>query len=180
MRPLRWMAALMAAGAASVLILGRLPMLETQMKEGRAAAVSARHAPVILSDDNLVDALGTLRLHHRLKRVGWDHSILAVDILLTDRPDAPSAMAEDLAAFLRFSFEETENVRQALIRVYRPAGGRMELLLYGDPRREDWAMAQKIPQATAPDGAGWRGLLEAYRLKATAAGERWLQVVANS
>jgi hypothetical protein len=174
------MAALMAAGGFCVLILGRMPMLETQMSSLRAAAVSADYPPVSLSDDNLVDAVGSIRLHHRLAHVGWDHSILAMDIMLRQGQHDPLGLAEDISALLRFSFDGTENVRQALIRVYRAADGRKELLFYGDLRREYWAKAGETQPEAASESAMLRSLLVRYRFSATAAGERWLQLLANS
>jgi len=180
MRALMRMAALLAAGGLCVLILGRLAMPDAPLTERRAAALSVQAWPMTLSDENLVDAIAALSFHHRLARVSWDHSMLGADILLRGGGDAAGGLADDLVALISFSFEDTANVRQVLIRVYRPAGGRKELLFYGDPRREDWNVSRKAAFKAAAENGDWRGLMEACGLKGTPAGERWLQHVAKS
>jgi len=180
MRALMRLAALLAAGGLCVLILGRLAMPDAPLTERRAAALSVQARPMTLSDENLVDAIAALSFHHRISRVGWDHSMLGADMMLRGGGGAAGALADDLMALISFSFEETANVRQVLIRVYRPAGGGKELLFYGDPRRENWNEARKAALKAAVQGGDWRGLMEACGLKATPAGERWLQHVAKS
>ncbi len=180
MPPFKWLVALAAAGLVSIFVLGRMPLLEPQLQElRRTAAVSAPYRPITLSDDNLVDAVAALRLHHRLTRVGWDHSILTLDITLRENGNAVAGLQRDIASVLRFSFEETDNVHQTLIRVYRStADRRRELLFYGDPRREELANARAT--GISAEGSGeLRQLLEVYRLAATPAGKRWLEVLAN-
>lgn len=180
MPSLKWMAALMAAGMLSILVLGRLPLMEPQLKElRRTAAVTAPYRPMILSDNNLVDAIAALRLHHRLSRVGWDHSILTLDITLRDNGEAVPGLWKDIASVLRFSFEETGNVHQTLIRVYRlSADHRRVLLLYGDPRREDW-IRDRMGGYEASGNGETREMLKHYGLAATPDGERWLEVTAK-
>lgn len=180
MSPFRMFAFAALAGVAAMVALGRLPMLEPRVQELRsAAAVSAPSRLQTISDDNLADAIAGLRVKHRISRVGWDHSILTLDLTLRDGAGGAESLWKDMAVLIRFSFGEAANVRQTLVRVYREADGRRSLQFYGNLRRRDWTesrLADFRPPETGADGPYRREI----GLTATPAGERWLRNLANS
>lgn len=177
---IRIFAAAIALGLASILVLGRLPMLDPHVQElRRETAVTAPYRPLALSDDNLADAAAGFALQSRLIRIGWDHSILTVDLALRQGADRPEDLWGDIVFLLRFAFAEAGNVRQVLIRVYRDPDERKTLLFYGDPRRENWT-ADRLNGLRLPDPGTNGTMLEELSLKATPAGERWLRNFANS
>ncbi|MDB4867053.1 MAG: hypothetical protein JWR03_1386 [Cohnella sp.] len=166
------------AGIAAILILGRLPALERGTQELRAKMAIA--APQqMLSDDNLADAMVGLQLQERLTRVGWDHSILTIDLTLRAEAGTGQAIAHDLTELIRFAFGDAGNVRQLLFRVYRQTGGSRALLLYGDGRREDWRRAE-LASLLSSESLLNEQFSQKLRLVKTAAGERWLLNSANS
>jgi hypothetical protein len=165
------------AGLVAVIILGRLPGLERDTQARRVQ--TAVSAPLyMLSDDNLTDAMVTLRFRQRLTRVGWDHSILTVD--LTVRPQTRSAepLWHDVAELTRFSFGEAGNVRQLLVRVYQETGGRRVLLLYGDGHRQDWTGKGLLSMPIFTDYSNDE-FLRTFGLVTTVAGDRWLRNISN-
>lgn len=166
-----------AAGLAAVLLLGQLPGWEQGLQERRrAVAAMAPRSPLLLSDDNLPDAFTALRFREKLTGVGWDHSILTVDLTLRD-PAAAEAeyLWEDLSTLIRFSFADTGNVRQLLYRVYAEERGRRQLMLYGDSRREDWRDGEAAG-LRAPDAASLPRFRGKIRMSLTPAGEKWLRI----
>jgi hypothetical protein len=168
------------AGIAAILVLGRLSVLEPQVQEHRkSAAVSAPERQQTLSDDNLADAIAGLRMNHRITRVGWDHSILTLDLTLRDGAGGAESLWRDMAVLIRFSFGEAANVHQTLVRVYRDTDGRRTLLFYGDPRREDWTDA-RIEVLRPPEAGADEPFRRLIRLSVTPSGERWLRNLAIS
>lgn len=168
-----WLAAA-ALGLAAVLLLGRFADLQQAAQTRHLDAAVAPSMDVTLTDDNLPDAIVSLRLKLRVTRVGWDHRRLTVDLLMPDGDRGAESLWHDLAAIIRFSFGEAGNVRQTLVRIHRETdNGRRVLMFYGDPSRAEWP-AERIAALNAPD----RGSADAFRrqigLSATPAGETWL------
>jgi len=170
--------AVAAFALAVMLLLGRLAVLEPRLQSLRQdVAAAAPPQPVSLSDDNLTDAIASLRLRHRIVRVGWDHRMLAIDLAIAADDRQPSALWRDLVALVQFSFGETDNVRQTLMRVYQTAGeGDSILLFYGDPRRGDWPR-QRLTALVQPQDRSGESFRRRVGLSATPAGERWLAKV---
>jgi hypothetical protein len=168
-----------ALGVAAIMLLGALASQDEPLRAGRAAGVSAAYRTWTLTGDNLADAIGSIPLHHRLTRVDWDDAILSADLLVREGARAPDSIWEDAAALIRFSFEEADNVRRLLIRVYGESGTRKELLFYGDPARDEWPAARL--KRLRPYPGAERPSLSASQLslESTPAGERWLRNFAN-
>jgi hypothetical protein len=167
------------AGLVGALLLGRLAGQEQGVQERRSKiAVMAPHWAETLSDDNLADAVAGLRITQRITRVGWDYSILSVDLAFRGVESGKSAIWEDVIELIRFSFSGVENVRQLLIRVYRETSGTRTLLFYGDSRRADWT-SRELTELRPPDASGEEIFLRKIRLTATPAGNRKLRNLAN-
>jgi len=167
-------AAAVSVGLVAILLLGKLSMLEDGMQTLRQdIAVAAHPGRLELTDDNLPDAVVSLHLHLRVTRVGWDHRMLMIDLLLPQGERGPAAVWQDLASIIRFSFGDAGNVCQTLVRVYRAAdnGGRT-LMFYCDPRREDWS--DGIAALQAPERGSGEDFRQRIGLSATPAGNRWL------
>ncbi len=168
-----WFAAVVF-GLAAILLLGRLADMDKAEQTADRDAAAAPLKLVSLTDDNLPDAIASLRLKQRATRVGWDHHRLTIDLLMSEGERQAETLWRDLASILQFSFGETGNVRQTLIRIYREAdSGRRVLMFYGDPGRTEWS-PERIAALKAPD----RGSADAFRrqigLSATPAGDKWL------
>jgi hypothetical protein len=168
----------LSAGIAAILILGRLPALEQGTQELRAKMAIVAPGQM-LSDDNLADAMIGLRLQERLTRVGWDHSILTVDLTLRAEAGTGRTISHDLTELVRFAFGDTGNVRQLLFRVYRQSGGSRALLFYGDGRRGDWQRAE-LASLLSSDPLLNEVFSRKLRLVKTDAGERWFRNLATS
>lgn len=163
-----------ALGLAAILLLGWLADLERSGKPDHKDAAAVPIRLVCLTDENLPDAIASLRLQWLVTRVGWDHHRLTIDLLMPDGGRQAEPLWRDLASIIRFSFGEAGNVRQALVRIYREAdAGRRVLMFYGDPGRADWPQ-ERAAALKAPD----RGSADAFRrqigLSATPEGEKWL------
>jgi len=168
-----WIAAA-AFGLAAILLLGRLADFEQSGQAGHRDTAAAPLKLVSLTDDNLPDAIAALRLKLRATRVGWDHQRLTIDLLMPGAERQPEAVWHDLASILRFSFGETGNVRQTLVRIYREAdNGRRVLMFYGDPGRAEWPQ-ERIAELKAPERVSADALRRRIGLSATPAGDKWL------
>lgn len=173
-RSIRYWFAAAALGLAALLLLGRLAGPEPPEQTPHRDAAAAPLKPISLTDDNLPDAVASLRLQLRAIRVGWDHHLLTIDLLMPDGERRTEAAWRDLASIVRFSFGETANVRQTLVRIYREADhGRRVLLFYGDPSRADWP-PERVAALKAPDQGSADEFRRLIGLSATPAGDRWL------
>jgi len=177
-RYLSW-AALALTGFAVVLLLGQLPAAERSLNQ-RLSTVSVFEPETTrrLTDDRLVDALSAIKLGNRPIRVGWDHGILAVDLL--DRE--PAVLRRDIALLLDFAYADMRNVKQVLVRVFEARGERKVLLLAAETRKSDWTedeldklrLAAEKPEAELV----WRSAN--IRWTVTAAGKGRFENFANS
>ncbi len=169
-----WMV-LLLVGVAAVLLLSRLPSLDQGLQQRReAVSVFQPSKAKLLTDDNLVDSLSGLPFRDQLMKVGWDHSILTVDLLGT----VPDEMWEDMGRLIVFSYSEVHNVRQVLIRVFKGRGEDRRLLLAAETRKSDWtekelSSLQPLSLMVDPDAAS------KIRLSVTSSGKRWFANLAK-
>ncbi|MBB6735761.1 hypothetical protein [Cohnella zeiphila] len=177
----RWawlMARLLAAGLAVVVLLGQLPRLAERSQAGREA--SAAFTPLRvekLTEDRVADAFAALPLEERLLRVGWDHSILSVDLSIDRSSGAPAVVWRDSAKLVRLSFGQLSNVRRLLLRVYAAEDGTRTLLLSGDTTAEDWKSLEELNAGESGTSPAWSGKLNP---EWTPIGERWNRYFAKS
>lgn len=96
--------------------------------------------PVKLEDHNLVDYLHELKLAAQISKVKWNSGVLTIDLRAADESSDPSDIYEDIATVASFSFEETVNVQQLMLRVMAEDEwmGSRHLLLSADIRRSEW------------------------------------------
>jgi len=170
--------ALGAVGIVAVLLLSRLPLLEQSLQERRITVSAFRPENAArLTDDRLVDRISAIPLASGPVRVGWDHSILAVDLKGSD----PEKIAGDIGRLLRFAFGDVGNVKQVLVRVIDARKDGRGLLLAAESRREDWAGAEWSERtgANGSDVAPRIGRDDRIRWSITASGKRWLENFAN-
>lgn len=72
--------------------------------------------PVALSDSNIVDHLSNLELHGKLRKVGWQASVLSLT-LQSQADGSERDLFEDMWRIVQFGFEETSNVKHVLVRI---------------------------------------------------------------
>lgn len=165
-----------AIGLAAILLLGRMADLEPGLQQLRqdAFAMAPRHSALTVA--NLPDVMTALQLQHRLIGVDWELAKLTVDLAIrSDLQDAAS-LWRDLAALLRLSFQDLDNVQQLLFRVYLIEGGVRTLCFYGDPRKTDWSDHNQT-LLTATEFIAADEFRKRIRLSVTPAGKRWLSKV---
>ncbi|WP_052476369.1 hypothetical protein [Cohnella kolymensis] len=162
-------------GLAAIILLGQVPFIDQGIKHKRQE--TAVFDPVrveALSDDNLVDALIGLPLRERLRRVSWDHSILTIDLKETDS----SQVWTDTRDLILFSFHETDNVRQLLLRVFGGKDGNPALLMAAETKFFDWT-PKELSRLKAAAGFHDSAITGKIRIAITPAGRRWQQNFAN-
>lgn len=122
----------------------------------------------ILTEQVLVDRFVQLELGHELKRVGWDHSILSVDLWWKEQEDGWKQMMQDVGELGDFAFERNDNVKRILLRVL--SDDQTHRLLFAlDGRKENWAK-QERDQLSA---AEWISVYEQQaKITLTDAGEQ--------
>lgn len=98
--------------------------------------------PIRLEDHNLVDYLHELKLTAQISKVKWNSGVLTLDLRAGDESSDPSDIYEDIATVASFSFEETVNVQQLMLRVMAEDEwmGSRHLLLSADIRRSEWSL----------------------------------------
>jgi hypothetical protein len=172
------LARLLAAGLAVVVLLGQLPRVAERSRAGGES--SAAFTPLRvekLTDERVADAFASLPLESRLLRVGWDHSILSVDLGFAPEAGSPSAIWRDGAKLVRLSFGQLSNVHRLLVRVYAMEDGAKTMLLSGDTSAEDWLSLEGLDVPEGGSSPAWFGKLNP---EWTPSGERWLQYFAKS
>lgn len=109
-------------------------------KSSQALAALADHGPAGLSNDNLVDRLSTVQLPLRLAKVDLEQGILSVDLKVTDSTISPALAYRSIAEMMEFSFAETSDVEQLLLRIVAEDRwlGTRYLLLAVDIHRGEW------------------------------------------
>lgn len=167
---------LLLSGVAVVLLMSQLPSVERGFQRRHSTVpVFQPNKAIVLTDNNLVDLLANLPLQDQLVKVGWDHSILTVDIL----GEVPDAMWSDFGQFIVFSFGEVNNVKQVLIRVFADKGERRELLLAAEARKNEWTDKELDELKRSPLLADSNHILK-FKLSVTPSGKRWIANFANS
>ncbi|MFC5699884.1 hypothetical protein ACFPVX_01210 [Cohnella faecalis] len=170
---------LLATGFAVVLLLGRLPAIERSPPSHRQSLEVFTPVQVkTLTGENLVDAMIGLPLRERLSRVGWDHSILTVDLSVEQPLAAPRDVWRDTARLIRFSFFDVQGVRQLLVRVYSVDGGQRTLLFSAETRPGDWT-EERLASLRTPIGYPDDEFRAGIHLVIYPQGELWLRNFAN-
>jgi hypothetical protein len=136
-----WVGAVLLLSAASAVILPKLADLDYVLRSENGAVetfVGAGHT--MLSEDNMVDILGALPLKLPIGSAGWKDGVLSLDLKVTNNDLDPEAIYKDMAKVISFSFQDTANVDQLLLRIIAEDKwlGSRRLLLAGDIRREEW------------------------------------------
>lgn len=166
---------LLLAGILIVVLLGQLPFMEEGLQQRRSAVAVFQPANAReLTDGNLVDAMAKLPLQVELMRVGWDHSILTIDLLGTQ----PDEVWRDMEQLILFSYSEVNNVRQVLIRIFKNRGEERTLLMAADTRKSEWTemeLAELRPSVFLIDPE----FTSKIRLTTTPEGRRWITNFAN-
>lgn len=165
----------MAAAILIVLLVGQLPHLDQGLEQRRhAISVFQPMKAKVLTDYNLVDMMVNIPLQAELMKVGWDHSILTVDLLGTQ----PDAAWNDMEQLVLFSFSEVQNVRQVLIRIFKNRGDDRMLLMAAETRKNEWMekeLAELRPSVFLIDP----DFTSKIRLTITPTGKRWITNFAN-
>jgi hypothetical protein len=162
-------------GVLAVAMLARLPGWERELQQRRHSVTAFQPGDAIsLSNDNLVDELVKLPLRDRLVKVGWDHSILTIDL----QGSIPDSAWTDISHLIAFAYGELRNVRQLLIRVFQGRGEGRALLMAVETRKSEWTEQQLTSAAPSelwmdPD------INSKLRLSITPAGKRWIANFAN-
>ncbi|MGF7050034.1 hypothetical protein J2T13_004557 [Paenibacillus sp. DS2015] len=101
----------------AVLILPKLFSFQTSLEQQKATATFTPQSRVVLSPDNLVDELSSLPLTLPIVRVEWKSSILSLDLKVEGPERSVADMYQNMAEALTFSFHNTPNVDQLLLRL---------------------------------------------------------------
>lgn len=166
---------LLVAAIVAVVLLGKLLFMDQISQQRRqAVAVFQPAKEKVLTDDNLVDRMVMLPLQVDLMKVGWDHSILTVDLLGTQ----PDEVWEAMEQLIVFSYSEVHNVRQVLIRIFKNKGEDRTLLVAAESRKSEWTDKELVELRRSvfmidPD------FTSKIRLTITPAGRRWITNFAN-
>ncbi|MCM3784020.1 hypothetical protein M3231_13645 [Neobacillus mesonae] len=107
-------------------------------QESREVLVDTEHFK--LDDHNLVDSLHELKLSAPISKVRWSNDVLTLDLKVEGGAIVPSDIYTDMASVASFSFEETANVQQLMLRVMAEDEwlGSRHMLLSADIRRSEW------------------------------------------
>lgn len=125
---------------AIVLAVAALPRLESRLAYGRQNVPVFTNMPEThLDQNNLVDTMTQLPLTLPISKVEWDDSILAVDLKYASAGVNPDVIYENMAEMIRFSFTQTSNVKQLLLRfvITDERTKAKRLLLAVDARRSE-------------------------------------------
>jgi uncharacterized protein YfaA (DUF2138 family) len=163
-------------GIVAVFMLSRLPFIEESVQQRRNAVVVFQPKQTNrLTDDTLVDRVSKLQLRNQIVKVGWDHSILTIDLLGYD----PDKVWADMGQLIIFSYEKVNNVKQVLIRAFADKGDQRILLLAAETRRSDWS-DKELTEISQNDFRLNHDLESNLRFSITPSGKRWIANFANS
>lgn len=134
MNGLKWWLHAATLSIIIAMLLSLFVQLDPQSIGEKSSQMVFRDQHVQLTGHNLVDQIGGLDLLHQLRRVDWTGKALFIDIKLQGsyRTDE---IYDDLFTLCMFSFVQTENVQQLLVRMLDGNGG---LVLALDGSREQW------------------------------------------
>ncbi|MFS1512340.1 hypothetical protein VQL36_07900 [Chengkuizengella sp. SCS-71B] len=97
---------------------------------------------VQLKENNIVDFMSNLPIQNNLSKVGWDHSTLSIDLIISGQIKDSNLVYRDLYTIIRSGFEDTSNVKLILIRVFdynQLSGGHQKLLMTIDASAGRWS-----------------------------------------
>lgn len=108
------------------------------------AAVFAGEKPAELTEDNLVDGLGGLKLSVPIAKVDLNRDILSVDLKVTGDNVNTAQVYQGMTEMISFAFERTSNVDQLLLRLLAEDRwlGTKYLLIAADVRRSEFSAAE--------------------------------------
>jgi hypothetical protein len=98
-----------------------------------------------LSDQNIVDRLINLPLNLDIHRVDWSHSILSIDLKLTNSDMVPTLIYKDLIEISHFGLDSMDNVKEVLIRVFDmniADPSHVQFMLAMNAHRDNWSTVQ--------------------------------------
>lgn len=136
-----WIGAAFLLTATSVIILPKLADLDSALQQRNGSVETFNGNPsTVLSNDNLVDVLGSLPLTLSIDSVGWEDHVLSLDLKVTGNDHEPEELYQNMAEAISYAFQETSNVDQLLLRIVVEDKwlGSRRLLLAGDIRRSEW------------------------------------------
>jgi hypothetical protein len=93
-----------------------------------------------LTEQNIVDYIVGLPLQLRVAKVGWQQSILSVDLLSTPGNTIDTMVYHDLFELSQFGLQEVSNVNQVRVRIIEQKdtlNSHPEILLAMDSRKEN-------------------------------------------
>jgi len=167
---------LAVVGIIVVILLSQLSSIDHGLQQRRQAVTVFQPNPMkLLTDDILVDTLSKLPIHDRIVKVGWDHSILSVDLLGL----IPDNVWADIGQLIVYAYSDVHNVKQVLIRVFADKGDTRLLLLAAEPRKGEWTESElsELKQSILRPESELNSL---SRISITPAGKRWIANFANS
>lgn len=136
-----WIGAAMLLTAAFAVLLPKLESLHSSelRAHGTVETLSPGSSGVVLSNRNLVDAVGSLTLSLPIGSVDWEDGVLSLDLKVTDSSLQPKEVYAAMAKTFDFAFRNTENVDQVMLRVIAEDKwlGTARLLLAADARRRE-------------------------------------------
>ncbi|MFD1774154.1 hypothetical protein [Paenibacillus rhizophilus] len=136
-----WIGAAMLLTAASAVLLPKMESLHSSAVRvhGTLETFSPGSSGMVLSNGNLVDAVGGLDLSLSIGSVDWEDGVLTLDLKVTDSSLQPKEVYADMAKTFYFAFRDTENVDQVMLRVIAEDKwlGTARLLLAADARRRE-------------------------------------------
>ncbi|WP_379129176.1 hypothetical protein [Paenibacillus sp. sgz500958] len=138
-----WVGAVLLLSAASAVVLPRLADLDSVMRQGPGVVETFRgDKSRTLNENNLVDLLGALPFTLTIDNVGWNNSVLSLDLRVTSNDLEPQQIYKDMALAISFAFQDTTNVNQLLLRIIAEDKwiGSRRMLLAGDIRRTEWTL----------------------------------------
>lgn len=123
---------LLTAIAVSTLLALVVSLFPTVPQSGSGGEIAAYRpvAPIVLSEQNLVDLFTMLPTHYNIKHVKWESRSLYVDIAVAPSERlAESLLFADVYSLLYRSFQLTRNVDHLFVRLLETGGAQPVKLL---------------------------------------------------
>lgn len=126
------------------MLLSLLPDLNEQRLDA-SSAIEVKQTSLqqgSLSEHNLVDHIILLSPNLDIDRVDWNHSILSLDLSVSDNQATPKLIYEELIRINDLALRQMNNVKQVLVRVFYEMNEQEDsvlILAMGAPR-EQWSM----------------------------------------
>lgn len=126
----------------TILFLPKLFSFQTSLEQQqKVTATFTPQSRVELSNDNLVDELSSLPFTLPISRVVWKGSILTLDLKVEGHERSVADIYENMAEALLFSFHNTPNVDQLMLRLVAEDKwlNTRHLLLAANVSRSEWS-----------------------------------------